>query len=108
MQQRNDIGIVVADGVEAVDASVVRVVHVLVALIPGGEAPAAVPVVVGLFPVAVANLAALRRDAVGGDAAIGLISVGEQILHVLCLDMIIDDRPESFYVYRRAFPAYSL
>ena len=64
-----------------------RVVHVLVALITSGKAPAAVPVTVRFLPVAVADLAALHRDAVGGDAAGGVLPVGEQILHVLCLHM---------------------
>ena len=43
VQQRNDVGIVIADRVQLVDPGVVRVVHVLVALITGGKAPAAVP-----------------------------------------------------------------
>ena len=77
VQQRNDVGIVVADGIEAVDPGVVRVVHVLVALITSGKAPAAVPVTVRLLPVAVADLAALHRDAVGGDTAGGVLPVGE-------------------------------
>ena len=89
VQQRDDVGIVIADRVQLVDPGVVRVVHVLVALITGGKAPAAVPAAVRLLPVAVANLAALYCDAVGGDAAIGALPVREQILHVLCLYIVV-------------------
>ena len=77
VQQRDDVGIVVADCVQLVNPGIVGVVHVLLALITGGEAPAAVPVAVRLLPVAVANLAALYRDAVGGNAAIGTLPVRE-------------------------------
>ena len=77
VQQRDDVGIVIADRVQLVDPGVVRVVHVLVALITGGKAPAAVPAAVRLLPVAVAHLAALYCDAVGGDAAIGTLPVRE-------------------------------
>ena len=63
VQQRDDVGIVVADCVQLVNPGIVGVVHVLLALITGGESPAAVPVAVRLLPVAVANLAALYRDA---------------------------------------------
>ena len=87
VQQGDNIGVIVADGVEAVNTGIVGVIRVSVALVTGGEAPAAVPVAVRLLPVAVANLAALHRDAVGGDAATGFRPVGEQILHVLCLHM---------------------
>ncbi len=87
VQQRDDVGIVVADCVQLVNPGIVGVVHVMVALVPGGEAPATVPVAVRLLPVAVADLAALHRDAVGGDTATGFLPVGEQILHVLCLHM---------------------
>ena len=87
MQQRDDVGIVVADGVEAVDPRVVGVIHVLVTLVSGGEAPAAVPVSIRLLPIAESDIAAFHRDAVGGNAAVGSIPVREQILHVLCLDM---------------------
>ena len=77
VQQRDDVGIVIADRVQLVDPGVVRVVHVLVALITGGKAPAAVPAAVRLLPVAVAHLAALYCDAAGGDAAIGTLPVRE-------------------------------
>ena len=89
VQQRNDVGIVVADRIQFVDPGVVRVVHVLVALITGGKAPAAVPAAVRLLPVAVAHLAALYCDTVGGDTAIGTLPVREQILHVLCLYIVV-------------------
>ena len=88
IQKRDNVGIVVADRVQLVKPGVVGVVHVIIALVTGGEAPAAVPVAIRLLPVAVANLAALHRDAVGGDAAIGPSPVGEQILHVLRLHMV--------------------
>ena len=68
---------------------VVRVVHVLVALITGGKAPAAVPAAVRLLPVAVAHLAALYCDAVGGDAAIGTLPVREQRFHILRFHMVV-------------------
>ena len=77
VQQRNDVGIVVADRIQLVDPGIVGVVHVLLALITGGEAPAAVPVAVRLLPVTVANLVALHRDTVGGNAAIGTLPVRE-------------------------------
>ena len=51
----------VADRVQLVKPGVVGVVHVIIALVTGGEAPAAVPVAIRLLPVAVANLAALHR-----------------------------------------------
>ena len=40
VQQRDDVGIVIADRVQLVDPGVVRVVPVLVAIITGGKAPA--------------------------------------------------------------------
>ena len=89
MQQRDNIGIVIADRVQLVDPGVVRVVHVLVALITGGKAPAAVPAAVRLLPVAVAHLAALYCDAVGGDAAIGTLPVREQRFHILRFHMVV-------------------
>ena len=89
VQQRDDVGIVIADRVQLVDPGVVRVVHVLVALITGGKAPAAVPAAVRLLPVAVANLAALYCDAVGGDAAIGALPVREQRFHILRFHMVV-------------------
>ena len=89
VQQRDDVGIVIADRVQLVDPGVVRVVHVLVALITGGKAPAAVPAAVRLLPVAVAHLAALYCDAVGGDAAIGTLPVREQRFHILRFHMVV-------------------
>ena len=89
VQQRDDVGIVIADRVQLVDPGVVRVVHVLVALITGGKAPAAVPAAVRLLPVAVAHLAALYCDAVGGDAAIGTLPVREQRFHIFRLYMVV-------------------
>ena len=89
VQQRDDVGIVIADRVQLVDPGVVRVVHVLVALITGGKAPAAVPAAVRLLPVAVAHLAALYCDAVGGDAAIGALPVREQRFHILRFHMVV-------------------
>ena len=89
VQQRNDVGIVIADRVQLVDPGVVRVVHVLVALITGGKAPAAVPAAVRLLPVAVAHLAALYCDAVGGDTAISALPVGQQMFHIFRLYMVV-------------------
>ena len=89
VQQRDDVGIVIADRVQLVDPGVVRVVHVLVALITGGKAPAAVPAAVRLLPVAVAHLAALHCDAVGGDTAIGALPVGKQMFHIFRLYMVV-------------------
>ena len=77
VQQRDDVGIVIADRVQLVDPGIVGIVHVRLALITGGKAPAAVPAAVRLLPVAVAHLAALYCDAVGGDAAIGTLPVRE-------------------------------
>ena len=96
VQQRDDIGIVVADGVETVDPSIVWVVHVLVTLITGGEAPAAVPAAVRFLPVAVAYLAALHRDTVGGDTAIGTLPVGEQIFYIFRLYMVVPVAARGF------------
>ena len=64
VQQKDDVGIVVADRIQLVDPGIVGVVHVRLALVTGGEAPAAIPAAVRLLPVAVANLAALHRDTV--------------------------------------------
>ena len=89
VQQRDDVGIVIADRVQLVDPGIVGIVHVLLALITGGETPAAVPVAVRLLPVAVANLAALHRDTVGGNAAIGTPPVREQRFHILRLHMVV-------------------
>ena len=89
MQQRNDVGVVVADRIQLVDPSIVGVVHVRLALVTGGEAPAAVPAAVRLLPVAVANLVALHRDAVGGDTAIGALPVGKQMFHIFRLYMVV-------------------
>ena len=89
VQQRDDVGIVIADRVQLVDPGVVRVVHVLVALITGGKAPAAVPAAVRLLPVAVAHFAALYCDAVGGDTAIGALPVGKQMFHIFRLYMVV-------------------
>ena len=84
-QQRNDVGIVVADCVQLVNPGIVGVVHVRLALVTSGEAPAAVPAAVRFLPVAVAYLAALHRDTVGGDTAIGTLPVGEQIFYIFRL-----------------------
>ena len=89
MQQRNDVGVVVADRIQLVDPSIVGVVHVRLALVTGGEAPAAVPAAVRLLPVAVANLTALHRDTVGGNAAIGTLPVREQRFHILRFHMVV-------------------
>ena len=77
VQQRNDVGIVVANCVQLVNPGIVGVVHVRLALVTGGKAPAAVPAAVRILPVAVANLVALHRNAVGGDTAIGTLPVRE-------------------------------
>ncbi|CUQ85226.1 Uncharacterised protein [[Eubacterium] siraeum] len=89
MQQRNNIGIVVADCVQLINSSIVGVVHVLITLVTGSEAPAAVPVAVRLLPVAVAHLATLHRDTVGGDAAIGTLPVRKQMFHILRFHMVV-------------------
>ena len=89
MQQRNDVGIVVADRIQFVNPGIVGGVHVRLALVTGGKAPAAVPAAVRLLPVAVAHLAALYRDAVGGDAAIGALPVREQMFHIFRLYMVV-------------------
>ena len=89
MQQRNDVGVVVADRIQLVDPGIVGVVHVRLALVTSGEAPAAVPAAVRLLPVAVANLVALHRDAVGGDTAIGALPVGKQMFHIFRLYMVV-------------------
>ena len=96
VQQRDDVGIVIADRVQLVDPGVVRVVHVLVALITGGKAPAAVPAAVRLLPVAVAHHAALHCDAVGGDTAIGALPVGEQIFYIFRLYMVVPVAARGF------------
>ena len=44
IRDRNNIGIVVADCVQLINSGIVGVVHVLIALVTGSEAPAAVPV----------------------------------------------------------------
>ena len=89
VQQRDDVGIVIADRVQLVDPGIVGIVHVRLALVTGGEAPAAVPAAVRLLPVAVANLVALHRDAVGGDTAIGTLPVGKQMFHIFRLYMVV-------------------
>ena len=58
MQQRNDVGIVVADRIQFVDPGVVGIVHVRLTLVTSGEAPATVPAAVRLLPVTVADLVA--------------------------------------------------
>ena len=89
VQQRNDVGIVVADRIQLVDPGIVGVVHVRLALVTSGEAPAAVPAAVRLLPIAIANLAALHRDTVGGDAAIGTFPVWKQMFHIFRLYMVV-------------------
>ena len=96
VQQRNDVGIVVADCVQLVNPGVVGVVHVRLALVTSGEAPATVPAAVRLLPVAVANLAALHCDAVGGDTAIGTLPVGEQIFYIFRLYMVVPVAARGF------------
>ena len=103
MQQRNDVGIVVADGVQLVNPGIVGVIHVLLALITSGEAPAAVPAAVRLLPIAVANLAALHRDTVGGDAAIGTFPVWKQMFHIFRLYMVV---PVTAGGFVQLFPQY--
>ena len=89
VQQRNDVGIVVANCVQLVNPGIVGVVHVRLALVTGGKAPAAVPAAVRILPVAVANLVALHRNAVGGDTAIGALPVREQRFHILRFHMVV-------------------
>ena len=89
VQQRNDVGIVVADRIQLVDPGVVGIVHVRLTLVTSGEAPATVPAAVRLLPVTVADLVALHRDTVGGDTAIGTLPVGEQSFHILRLYMVV-------------------
>ena len=96
VQQRNDVGIVVANCVQLVNPGVVGVVHVRLALVTSGEAPATVPAAVRLLPVAVANLAALHCDAVGGDTAIGTLPVGEQIFYIFRLYMVVPVAARGF------------
>ena len=89
MQQRNDVGIVVADRIQLVNPGIVGIIHVRLALVTSGKAPAAVPAAVRLLPVAVAHLAALYCDAVGGDTAIGALPVGQQMFHIFRLYMVV-------------------
>ena len=96
VQQRNDVGIVVANCVQLVNPGVVGVVHVRLALVTSGEAPATVPAAVRLLPVAVANLAALHCDAVGGDTAIGTLPVGEQIFYIFRFHMVVPVAARGF------------
>ena len=96
MQQRDNIGVVVADRIQLVDPGVVGVIHVRLALIPSSKAPATVPATVRLLPVAVANLAALHRDAVSGDAAIGTFPVGKQKFHIFRLYMVVPVTARGF------------
>ena len=96
VQQRNDVGIVVANCVQLVNPGVVGVVHVRLALVTSGEAPATVPAAVRLLPAAVANLAALHCDAVGGDTAIGTLPVGEQIFYIFRLYMVVPVAARGF------------
>ena len=103
MQQRDNIGIVVADRIQLVDPGIVGVVHVLLTLITGGEAPATVPVAIRLFPVAVADLAALHRDTVGGNAAIDTLPVREQRFHILRFHMVV---PVATRGLVQLFPQY--
>ena len=63
-----------------IDAAAAGVVHIAVALISGGEAPAAIPILVPLLrllPVAVAHPAAVHQDSVSGEAALGALPVIE-------------------------------
>ena len=85
VQQRDDVGIVVADRIQLVDPGIVGVVHVRLALVTSGEAPVAVR----LLPVTVANLVALHRDTVGGNAAIGTLPVREQRFYLLRFHMVV-------------------
>ena len=103
VQQRNDVGIVVANCVQLVNPGIVGVVHVLIALVTGSEAPAAVPVAIRLFPVAVADLAALHRDTVGGNAAIDTLPVREQRFHILRFHMVV---PVATRGLVQLFPQY--
>ena len=89
VQQRGNVGIVVADRVQLVDPGIVGIVHVRLALVTGSEAPAAVPAAVRFLPVAVADLVALHRDTVGGDTAIGTLPVREQMFHIFRLYMVV-------------------
>ena len=89
VQQRNDVGIVVADRIQFVDPGVVGIVHVRLTLVTSGEAPATVPAAVRLLPVTVADLAALHRDTVGGDTAIGTLPVREQMFYIFRLYMVV-------------------
>ena len=89
VQQRGNVGIVVADRVQLVDPGIVGIVHVRLALITSSEAPAAVPAAVRFLPVAVADLVALHRDTVGGDTAIGTLPVREQMFHIFRLYMVV-------------------
>ena len=103
MQQRDNIGIVVADRIQLVDPGIVGVVHILLTLITGGEAPATVPAAVRLLPVAVAHLAALYCDAVGGNAAIDTLPVREQRFHILRFHMVV---PVATRGLVQLFPQY--
>ena len=96
VQQRDNVGIVVADRVQLVDPGIVGIVHVRLALITSSEAPAAVPAAVRLLPVAVANLAALHRDTVGGNAAIRSLPAGEQIFYIFRLYMVVPVAARGF------------
>ena len=77
-EQRQDIRVVVADGVQVIDVGVVNVVDIVVILLAGEEPPAAVgAALAGLFPVAPAHLLAQDGDMVGGEAAAGALPAGE-------------------------------
>lgn len=86
-QQGNDVGIVVADGIECIKAGVVWIIHIRLTFIAGGEAPATIPVVVRFFSVAIANLAALNHDSVCCQASVCAGPVRKKRFHLFFRDI---------------------
>ena len=86
-QQGNDVGIVVADGIECIKAGVVWIIHIRLTFITGGEAPATIPVVVRFFSVAIANLAALNHDSVCCQASVCAGPVRKKRFHLFFRDI---------------------
>src|SRR5689334_5822607 len=68
LQQRDDGGVIVGDGVDGIDAVVGALRHVLVALVAGEETPAGVGVMVGRLAVHEADRLSIDGDAIAGDA----------------------------------------
>src|SRR4051812_22263862 len=69
VQQRDDVGVIVGDGVQVVHRVVAGLVHVVLRLVPGQHPPPAVEIICRLVAIHVADTLAVHGDSITGDAA---------------------------------------